>query len=265
MSLPDNRPVGAPCWIDLITSDTSAAQTFYSELFGWSGTAADQEKYGGYITFTLDGNDVAGCMGKDSSMQAMPDAWTVYLSSRDTAATVVAAQQRGAPVFVEPMPIPEVGVMAVVADPGGASIGVWQADPFAGFDVLGEPGRPTWFELHSRSYEDAVRFYREVFGWETDVMSDQPDFRYTTLGAGRDAVAGIVDTSVWPDRSDELELTWHVYFAVEDCDAACAKVTDLDGSVKYPPGDSPFGRIATVQDPGGAVFKLMGPNVDAEQ
>jgi len=262
MTLPENRPAGAPCWIDLVTSDTEMAKTFYGELFGWTGTAADQEKYGGYITFTLGENDVAGCMGKDSSMQAMPDQWSVYLASPDAAETVLKAQRRGAPVFVERMPIPEVGVMAVVADPGGATIGVWQADPFPGFDVIGEPGTPAWFEVHSRSYDDAVAFYREVFGWETDTMSDTPDFRYTTLGAGDAAAAGIVDASGW---SDQEELTWHVYFAVADSDAACAKVTELGGSVKYPPEDSPYGRIATVKDPGGAVFKLMGPNKNTEQ
>ncbi len=257
MSLPENRPPGAPCWMDLVTSDTDAAQAFYGELFGWTGTAGDQEKYGGYVTFTLDGNDVAGCMGKGSSMQAMPDAWSIYLSSPDTAATVLDAQQRGAPVFVAPMPIPEVGVMAMVADPGGAGIGIWQADPFAGFDVLGEPGTPAWFELHSRSYDESVGFYRQVFGWETDVMSDSPELRCTTLGAGDDAAAGIVDASGW---SDQDELAWHVYFAVTDTDAACAKVTELGGAVTYPPEDSPHGRIATVTDPGGARFKLMGPN-----
>ena len=185
---------------------------------------------------------MAGCMAKDSSMQAMPDAWSIYLASPDTRATVVAAQNRGAPVFVEPMPIPEVGVMAVVADPGGASIGVWQADPFAGFEVLGEPGTPAWFELHSRSYDEAVGFYREVFGWETDVMSDEPDFRYTTLGAGDDAAAGIVDTSVWPDQLRRSRNSPGTSTSrSQDTDAACAKVTELGGSVKYPPEDSPYG------------------------
>jgi predicted enzyme related to lactoylglutathione lyase len=52
---------------------------------------------------------------------------------------------------------------------------------------------------------------------------------------------------------------WHVYFAVEDCDAACAKVTELGGSVVTPPEDTPYGRLATVKDPMGATFKLMTP------
>ena len=28
--------VGAPCWIDLYSSDTAKATAFYSQLFGWS-------------------------------------------------------------------------------------------------------------------------------------------------------------------------------------------------------------------------------------
>ncbi|MGH9004642.1 MAG: VOC family protein, partial [Acidimicrobiia bacterium] len=30
----DSAPLGAPCWIDLFTSDTEKAKTFYGELLG---------------------------------------------------------------------------------------------------------------------------------------------------------------------------------------------------------------------------------------
>ena len=244
-----NRPQGAPCWIDLMTSDTARAETFYSALFGWTATAASEEEYGGYITFTKDGQDVAGGMRNDES--GMPDLWSVYLASDDTAATVGAAQQHGGQVYVDTMPIPEVGVMAVIGDPGGAGIGVWQAAPFAGFTVLGEPGTPAWFELHTRAYDASVAFYRDVFGWETHVMGDDPTFRYTTLGAGDAAAAGIMDGSGWPE---DAPMQWHVYFAVEDCAAACRRVEELGGTVVNQPEDTPYGVLAGVKDPMGAAF-----------
>ena len=40
--------------------------------------------------------------------------------------------------------------MAMVADPGGAAIGVWQPGLHKGFGIWGEPSTPAWFELHTR-------------------------------------------------------------------------------------------------------------------
>src|SRR5664279_2452551 len=62
------------------------------------------------------------------------------------------------------MPVADLGTMAVVEDPTGASIGVWQPGLHRGFGVLGEANTPGWFELHARDYQAAVGFYREVFG-----------------------------------------------------------------------------------------------------
>ena len=48
------RPIGAPCWMDLLTSDTARAREFYGGLFGWTaGDAA--EEFGGYFMFFADG------------------------------------------------------------------------------------------------------------------------------------------------------------------------------------------------------------------
>jgi len=36
----DTAPLGAPCWTDLMTPDTSRARDFYSSLFGWEAPLA---------------------------------------------------------------------------------------------------------------------------------------------------------------------------------------------------------------------------------
>ena len=41
MPKPDITP-GAPCWIDLMTSDTEKAKTFYNALFGWTYETGDE-------------------------------------------------------------------------------------------------------------------------------------------------------------------------------------------------------------------------------
>ena len=52
---------------------------------------------------------------------------------------------------------------------------------------------------------------------------------------------------------------WSVYFGVEDADATAKKVTDLGGSVVMPPEDTPYGRLGTLLDPTGAMFKIQQP------
>ena len=41
--------VGAPCWIDLYSSDTAKATEFYGTVFGWVAQSP-QEGFGGYFT-----------------------------------------------------------------------------------------------------------------------------------------------------------------------------------------------------------------------
>ncbi len=48
-----------------------------------------------------------------------------------------------------------------------------------------------------------------------------------------------------------------MYFAVDDCDATVAKVTDRGGKLYFGPMDSPFGRFAAVGDPQGAAFGVI--------
>jgi predicted enzyme related to lactoylglutathione lyase len=244
---------GAPCWIDLYSSDTERAKDFYGQLFGWT-TMDPGADYGGYFLFQRDGKVVAGCMGNDGE-QGAPDAWTTYLTTDDADRTVAAAKANGGQVYVEPMDVTQNGRFAMIGDPGGAAIGAWQPRDVHGFEVYREAGTPAWFELHTNAYPAAVEFYREVFGWDAHAMSDEPDFRYTTLGEGDGALAGIMDATVYRDAS--VPSAWDVYFAVEDADATVAKAVELGAKVVDEPKDTPYGRLATLTDPTGTRFKLV--------
>ncbi len=252
MSQPTSFPTGVPCWIDLFTTDPDASIAFYGELFGWVGESAGDE-FGGYINFELDGRRVAGAMRNDGSA-GMPDAWNIYLSTDDADVTAKSAMDHGATVFVPPMPVGDLGSMMVMADPGQAAIGAWQPGTFPGFGVLDEPGAPSWFELHTRDYDAAVTFYREVFAWDAHVASDVPEFRYTTLGEGEEQRAGIMDAQAF--LPEGVPATWQIYFEVVDADATLARIVELGGAVVDPAEDSPYGRLAGATDPTGARFKL---------
>lgn len=247
---------GAPCWIDLYSSDTDKAKEFYGRLLGWSAEPPE-EGFGGYFVFTKDGKVVAGCMG-NSGEEGYPDAWTIYLTTDDAARTVNEAKANGGQVHLEPMEIASNGTMAMVADPGNAAVGVWQPGAMQGFEVRGEPGTGAWFELLTRDYEACVDFYRDVFGWDTHVAGDTPEFRYTTLGEGEGRLAGIMDASAF--LSEDQPAKWFVYFEVENADTALAQVVELGGSIVDPAVATPYGRLAVVADPTGTTFKLVEGN-----
>ncbi|MET7300744.1 VOC family protein [Embleya sp. NPDC005575] len=50
---------------------------------------------------------------------------------------------------------------------------------------------------------------------------------------------------------------WAVYFAVGDADETVDRVDNLGGKVLRGPEESPYGRVAAVQDPQGAVFNVI--------
>src|SRR4029079_18303105 len=102
------------------------------------------DEYGGYINFSKDGVQVAGCMRNDGSTGA-PDTWTIYLAAKDAAATVDAAGAHGGRVEMPPMQVMELGTMAYVVDPGDARVGVWQPGLHKGFGIYDEPGTASWF------------------------------------------------------------------------------------------------------------------------
>ncbi|MGI8875591.1 MAG: VOC family protein [Egibacteraceae bacterium] len=249
----DTAPLGAPCWIDLYTSDPDRSEAFYGQVFGWTAEHAGEE-YGGYTSFLSDGLPVAGCMRNDGD-SGIPDVWSTYLATADVKATAEAATEHGGQVVVPPMEVGEMGSMAVLTDAGGATIGAWQPGAHHGFAILGEPGTPNWFELHTRDHAAAVKFYEDVFGWDAHVASDAPDFRYTTLGEGESQLAGIMDATAFLPEGAPAQ--WSIYFGVTDADAALTKIVELGGAVVLPAEDTPFGRLATAGDPTGAVFKLV--------
>lgn len=252
---------GAPCWVDLSTSDQGKARDFYTQLLGWTVEEPNPE-FGGYFNFLLDGTRVAGCMGRMDGQQG-PDAWGVHLSTPDARQTLADAKARGAHVVVDAMDVGDLGTMAAIADPGGAVTGAWQPGAHPGFVRVYEDGAPTWFELHTHKYDEVVAFYKDVFGWVTETQPEDqtPGFRYTLVKDGETPICGVMDDSNFTPK--DTPSRWLVYFGVADCAASAARITELGGTIVREPEDTPYGRLCAAQDPTGALFNLMQANREA--
>jgi predicted enzyme related to lactoylglutathione lyase len=246
-------PAGTPVWIDLFSSDTAQAEQFYGAVLGWEAQHTGPD-FGGYVNFTRNGAMVAGMMHNDGTA-GTPDMWNTYLSVPDAKATTEAARAAGGQVHMEAMQVMDLGTMGMVADTGGAAIGLWQPAAHVGYQIFGEHGAPCWHELHTRHYDAVLDFYRATFGWTTQVMSDSGDFRYTQVMVDGEAYAGVMDSSAF--LPEGMPSTWQIYFGAVDVDATVAQVVELGGQVVQPAEDSPFGRMAGVTDPTGAFFKLV--------
>lgn len=250
----DGIPMGAPCWMDLSTSDPERAATFYSELFGWD--AADTgEEYGHYINLSKGGAGIAGMMKKDDDMQGMPDAWTVYFAVPDAKAAATAVRDAGGQVVFDAMEVRDLGSMAIVTDPSGAFVGLWQPAEHKGFELYGEHGAPAWHELHTRDLDAASTFYAKVLGVEIADMEMEGGPRYRTIKIKGEDQAGLMDAGSF--LPEGVPSHWTVYYGVDDTDRIVALAQDLGGSVLSPAEDTPFGRMATLSDPMGATFNVI--------
>lgn len=252
-------PAGAPVWIDLATSDQPASRAFYRELFGWEAEEPDPD-LGGYLNFSRGGERVAGCV--PALPGAPTDVWTVYLATEDAEQTAKAVLAAGGTVCAPAMAVHGLGTMAVVADPGGAGVGLWQPGTHRGLLTLAEPGHSAWFELLTRDYEGTLTFYREIFGWDVRTVADSPDFRYSVGSVGGEEVAGVMaagDTR--PEGATGVEPSaparWSVYFDVADAERECGRAVQLGATAVNPVHDSPYGPLVALTDPTGALFTLI--------
>jgi uncharacterized protein len=255
MTIRTTVPVGAPTWIDLASSDVERSKDFYAAVFGWTFVDAGPE-FGGYVNAYLDDRPVAGLMHNDPQWNS-PDGWSTYLHTADIRATLAAAVAAGAQTCVdpvEPMEVKDKGWMAMVTDPAGAFLGLWQPTGHQGFEVVGVNGAPVYHQLTTSDYGRALDFYREVFGWQLETVSDTDEFRYSTANFDGEALLGVMDGRRYLAGGQPSD--WCVFLGADDVDKTVQAVLDNGGSVLRDAEDTPYGRLAAVADATGANFNL---------
>ena len=124
-----NEP-GALCWTELTTSDTKAAEAFYTGLFGWTPKHSPAGSPMEYTEFSVAGTPSIGMMPKPPGMPAhIPSYWMPYFQVANCDSSTAKAKELGGKQMIGPNDIPNVGRFAILQDPQGAMFAVFK---FAG-------------------------------------------------------------------------------------------------------------------------------------
>ena len=111
-------------WYELITPDPDGAEGFYGPMLGWSFEKSNQPGMD-YRMFSTAETQVGGLM-KTPEDTPMPPAWLGYVGVDDVDTMAESMKSGGGAVLMGPADIPDVGRFAFVADPQGATFGLFQ-------------------------------------------------------------------------------------------------------------------------------------------
>jgi len=244
---------GTFCWTELGTTDIGSAKAFYGELLGWGTNEVPMTPDGAaYCIVQVEGRDAAALYQQASAEKTAPH-WRPYVAVAGADETAQRVTDAGGRVLAGPFDVFDAGRMAVIEDPTGAVLALWQARNHIGAAWVNDPGGVVWNELLTGDTATAAQFYARVFGWAAEAQSGP--MPYTVFKSSGRPVGGMMPIS---DQMGPVPPHWNVYFAVADCDVGVERVKALAGRVLAPPTDIPnVGRIAQVADPQGASFAIM--------
>lgn len=242
---------GMPCRVAVRSPDRSASMTFYTDIFGWTATVPPE----GFIEFRI-GNMLVAWAGDqtDSFGMTFQVAWYPYFYVEDVAATFATAVGAGAEVMAGPTPVRGLGRGAIVTDPNGATLCLWEPGALAGAELVNASGAMRWHELLSADTDTSRSFYSRVFGWECAPCPEGESHCSVWRLGGR--IVGGMRRTGGTGRSTTVPR-WLVYFGVDDCDGAAKRARHLGGEVLTPPIETPGGRRAVLSDPHGATFGVI--------
>ena len=157
-----NSNVGRMVWDELLTTDPKGAVAFYPEVVGWK---TQKWEHGDYTMWVGGQGPLGGVtlLPEQARKMGAPSYWQANVQVASVDETIAKVKARGGSVYhVED--VPTVGRVAVIADPQGAVLAIFQpANEMAAHDVA-RPGEFSWHELYSSDHEAAWRFYSELFG-----------------------------------------------------------------------------------------------------
>jgi predicted enzyme related to lactoylglutathione lyase len=236
---------GTFSWAELATSDATAAKSFYTAVFGWE---YDDIPIGDDMVYSMarvEGKSVAALFKSEQ-----PPHWNSYVTVESVDASAARAAELGATVTAEPFDVMDAGRSAVLADPAGAAIHLWEAKENIGAYRVNEPGAMTWNELVTPDVEAAARFYGDLFGWTTEEMPESGGYRVIRNGGRSNGGMMRLD----PEQMGDTPPQWMPYCGHPDVPSLVDAMGGHGGHVVGGPMEMASGKIAIFLDPQGAAF-----------
>ena len=256
-------PQGDFIWYELMTPDPDGAKAFYDDVVGWNIGEGVAEYEGYRMIGRSDGGFAGGVLPLTAEMQqhgARPT-WLGYVHVTDVDRKIAAIEGVGGKALMPATDIPNVGRIAMVADPQGAPFYVMKPippanDPDAQSDVFSTTAqqRVNWNELSTSDPAAARRFYGEQFGWDSEEfmpMGEMGEYRFIDHHGQRlGALAGTM-----PGQHPK----WRYYIRVPSIAKAKGTVEAKGGTIAVEPMQVPTGDwILIGTDPQSAEFALVG-------
>lgn len=247
---------GSFCWMELATTDQGASKKFYTDLFGWTVDDMPMGPDEYYSMFKIDGKDAAAgyTLRKDQQAQGVPPHWMLYIATDDADDSARRVTELGGAVLAPPFDVMDIGRMAVVQDPTGATFCLWQAKKHSGVGAKDVDGAFCWADLNTSDAARASEFYTRLFGWTLEKSEKDPS-GYLHIKNGDDYIGGIPSAEQVPPNTPPH---WLLYFETSNCDASADKAKRNGAKIGFGPlSMEGVGRFAIVIDPQGAAFALF--------
>ena len=156
---------------DLNTSDFAGVRRFYETLFDW-----------GFVDVDMGGNapyaQIRPPSGPGGGLQPTPSRgtrsqWVPYVAVEDLRATLARVREAGGAVIVDYTEVPGFGAQAIVQDPGGTQLGLWE--------IVAVAAAPAVEEIVEAEVIDDAEVIEETAGPE--VVVDAPAVVEVTVPA----------------------------------------------------------------------------------
>src|ERR1041384_6934706 len=186
MTIPQGRFVS----FEYVSGDAHKAQGLFGELFGWSTKSVPMPDGEYTMIAAPDGKTIGGYSAIPAG--APPQAsWLPYLQVTSAAETAAKVSALGGKVMKQPFKVGDFATMAVVIDPQGATLALWQPVKAE------EPGKPTagqfcWNELPSKDPAGSVQFYSQIGGFSSSKMEMPGMGTYPVLESAGQGRAGVM-------------------------------------------------------------------------
>ncbi|MEO0649143.1 MAG: VOC family protein [Planctomycetota bacterium] len=128
MSDQEQPVLGSIGWRDLTVppEETAAVRDFYAAVAGWTIHEVDMGGYADYAMLDASGQPAAGVCHAQGVNATMPPQWILYVHIADLDASLAQVTANGGKVIVPERSMGDAR-FAVIQDPAGAMIGLYQA------------------------------------------------------------------------------------------------------------------------------------------